>query len=291
MICQARLRDIKFKSIRARILSVEHLPRVLVEWELAPTGQKLDNLKFYIERGESPTEYTRLNATGITHDDLYEFVDYTASLFDLHKNYYYRIVAAEEDTNGVALQTFTSAEASLDGDLDLTGLYIIEEHLFQYQEVDGIPCLIYKKRHEGATCTECWDSVLKRVTKSNCKTCFGTGRVEGYYPPIDGWFQFGVQTLDANVQQQGTVQPNVTAAEFTNYPEIRPGDIIFEIKNHLFWRVARVSAPEKNRVIMLQHVDLSAINRSDIEYRLYMPQDRIKALLNKLNIRIATPEF
>lgn len=291
MKCQARLRNIRFKKIRARILSVEHISRVLVSWEIEPTSQKLDSLRFFIERGESPSEFIRLNGDGIPADGLYEFVDYTASLFDLQKNYYYRVVAEELSSEGEVLQSFVSEEASLDGCLDLAGLYVVEENLFKLEEVSGVPVLFYKKRFEGVKCPECWDDVLKRTTKSNCKTCFGTGRLEGYYPPIEGWVDFSVQTQNAVIQQQGTTQPNKTRCEFTNYPELRPGDVVFEIQNHIFWKVSSITAPEKNRVIMLQNLDLTAVNRSDIEYNLEIPADVVQRLLAKLQERQSIPEF
>lgn len=292
MTCRGRLRNIGFKSVQARILSVEYIPRVLVTWELEPTSQNLKNLKFFIERGESPSEFTQLNGDGVAHDDLYEFIDYTASLYDAQKHYEYRIRAAEVDPNtGETLQEFVSQTADLDGTLDPVGLYVVEEHLFKYRHVDGIPALIYIKKHEGESCPECWDHVMKRVTKSNCKTCFGTGFIEGYYPPIDGWMNFGPQTQVANIGTPGLSQPNKTQVDFTDWPTLRPGDVIFEIQNHLFWRVTQIVSPEKNRVPLLQQVQVSAINRSDIEYKLFIPRDRIDNLLAQLEARKAEVEF
>lgn len=292
MTCKGRLRNIRFKSVRARILSVEYIPRVLVSWEMEPTSQNLKNLRFFVDRGESPSDLRQLNAEGVHYDDRYEFIDYTASLYDAQKHYGYRVRAVEMDlSTGEALQEFSSEMVGTEGTLDPVGMYVVEEHLFKYRYVDGVPVLFYIKKNEGERCPECWDSVMKRVTKSSCKTCFGTGYLEGYYPPIDGWLNFGPQTQNAAVGTQGVTQPNKTQIDFTDWPNLRPGDVIFEIQNHLFWRVSSVVSPEKNRVPLLQQVQVNAINRSDIEYKLLMPKDRIETLLAELEARKLEPEF
>lgn len=291
MSCRARLRNIEIESVSVRILSIEHISRVLVAWQLAPTSQRLDNLVFTIERSEDGYDWSAVQ-TGIPHDGLYELVDYTANLYDLNKVYYYRVVASELDpTSGETLQTFTGPVADTNGDLDLTSLYVVEEHLYAHRYVYGVPTLIYKKRMDGDRCPDCWDEVLKKVTKSNCKTCFGTGRIEGYYPPIEAWMKIEAAPKQEAVAEQGAVQVKRTMAEFTNYPELRPRDLIFEPQHHFFWLVNTVQGPEKNRSIILQQAQLMAVNRSDVEYKLDIPQDRVDALLADLRARNEEVEF
>lgn len=291
MSCRARLRNIQIESTEVRILSIEHISRVLLTWALTETRQNLSNLRFTIERSEDGYEWSAIQAN-IPSNSLYEFVDYTVNLFDLNKIYYYRVVASEVDPEtGDALQTFTGPVADTNGDLDLTALYVIEEHLFEHRYVDGVPTLIYKKMFDGSRCPECWDEVLKKVTKSNCTTCFGTGRIDGYYPPIDAWMKIEPSPKQEAVAEQGVVQVKRSIAQFTNYPELRPGDLIFEPQHHYFWRVASVQGPEKNRSIMLQQLQLTAVNRSDVEYRVTIPQDRVETLLQQLAERNREGDF
>jgi hypothetical protein len=173
----------------------------------------------------------------------------------------------------------------------LTALYIIEEHIYKHQYVTGVPCFIYKKKHDGSYCPECWDEVLKRVTKSNCKTCYGSGRIDGYYLPAEGWVEFGPRNEVAQVGMQGVIQPDKTSAEFTDYPVVRIGDLIREIRPNYIWRVTAIIQPEKSRTNLLQQFQLSAVNRSDIEYKLAYPEDHAKVLLDEFETRLRTPEF
>ena len=92
MTCNVGVQDLKFSSVSVMILSIEHTSRVLVRWELVPTSQDLSNVFFFIDRSESSNEWQRLNASGIPANHLREFVDYTANLIDLNKNYHYRVI-------------------------------------------------------------------------------------------------------------------------------------------------------------------------------------------------------
>ena len=272
------------------VLSIEHTSRVLVRWLLEPTAQNLKNLRFFVDRGESPSEFQQLNAEGISAYDMYEYVDYTANLFDLNRMYFYRIRAVEI-IDGNPVQTFTSHDTTWDGDLDNTGLFIIEENYFEHRWIDGVPVMVFKKRHDGTYCSECWDSVLKRVTSSSCTTCYGTGRLDGYYPPIEAWMKFEPDPKVETVAESGLRQSSQTSAMFTNYPLITPDDVVVELKPNRFWKVENVTYPEKTRTIVLQTLKLNAVNTSDIEYKMAVPEDRRRLLVSQMEERDVQMEF
>ncbi len=286
----AILRRIEFEEVSVTVLSIEYIPRVRIGWRLSKSAQNLSRLRFFIDRGESPSELHQLNAKPLTIGDLPEYIDFTTSLFDLNKIYYYRVRAVEYEGD-TPVQTFKSHETTWDGDLDLVGIYVVEEHLFKFRYVSGAPALIYKKRHDGAYCSECWDTVLKRVTKSNCLTCYGTGRVSGFYPPIEAWMDFEPDPKVEQVTDWGKRQPNQTDIMFTNHPLLNTDDLILELKPNRFWKISNVRGPEKNRTVMLQFARLDAVNPSDIEQRLDVPQDRKLALLADAEEREKEREF
>jgi len=286
----ARLKRIRFKSVVVIVLSIEHISRILVKWELEPTAQDLRDLKFFIDRGESPNAMAQLNAEPIPASALYEFVDYTANLIDLQKVYYYRVRAVEY-RGETPVQTIISAATTPDGDLDFVGLYIVEEHLFAHRWVHGVPAMVFKKRRDGVYCRECWDEVLKRVTKSSCTTCYGTGREGGYYPPIEVWMSFEPDPKVEQVVDWGRRQSTQTDVQFTNYPYLTPDDIIVELKPNRVWKVSNVRGPEKNRTIMLQYLRLDAVNPSDVEQKISVPEDRRVAMVLEAEQRELEREF
>lgn len=300
----ANLTGIKFESQTAQILSISHISRVLLRWRLAPTTQNLAGTKFLVERGESPSEMAQIN-TGDVGDVVsnpindhrgrrvnteYEFLDYTPKLIDLQKKYYYRVSLVRYQSD-IEVQRFSSDIFSWEGALDFVGLYIVEEHLFLYRWVSGVPCFIYKKKHDGDRCTVCWDDILQRVTKSNCTVCFGTGRLGGYYPPIPAWANIEPLPNLAQVAQQGLIQPSKTDFQFTDYPSLRPDDLILEVKTNVWWKVVNVRSPEKNRDTMLQVAGLDAVNRADIEYQLIVDENERKKMIADLEARKLIREF
>lgn len=289
-----KLQKISFKNFRAQIMSIEYIPRILVTWDLNPTMQNLKDLFFFIDRGESPEDLKQLNAVGIPANTLYEFMDLTSHIKDLSKVYYYRIRAAElanlgpnAPINAVRpiLQTFSTPTFTWDGDLDLEGLYVVEEHLFAHRYVYGVPILVYKKMREGDRCTECWDEVLKRVTKSNCKTCHGTGRLGGYYDPIPAWMDFNPSPKTTQIADWGPKQSRQSDTQFTNYPILTEGDIVYECKPGKLHRVSNIRFTEKSRVIMLQVARVDEVNRSDIEYSIEIPHDIVDEMVHQLEER------
>lgn len=284
------LRRIQFESIAVTILSTGQIPRILIKWRLEATSQNLSNLKFFVDRGESPTEMHQLNASPIAAKGLDEYVDRTANVTDLDKIYYFHVRAVEFQ-GATPVQTFTSPSTTWDGDLDLVGLYIVEEHLFAHRWVYGVPVMIYKKRRDGVYCPECWDDVLQRVAKSNCRTCYGTGRLDGFYAPIEAWMSLEPDPKMEQVVDWGKRQQGQTDIQFTNYPLLSVDDIIVELKPNKFWKVSIVRAPEKNRTVILQLCRLDAVNPSDVEYKIPVPDDRRRILLEESDQREKEREF
>lgn len=283
------LRNLHFMSTDATVLSIEHVSRVLIRWQLKPTTQDLTNLVFYVDRGESPMSLTQISVE-LPSSDQYEFVDYTAKLKNLEKLYYYRVRAVEL-VNDIALNTFTSDIFTWKGRPDLVALYIVEEHLFAYRHVYGTPALIFKKYKEGTYCPVCFDPVLKRITKSNCITCYGTSYLNGYYKPMEAWIDFDPDPKVAQIADWGERQIGQTDIKFTNYPILSLGDVIVELKGDRHWRVERQAPTEKNRNTLLQFCRLDEINRSDIEYKLHIPDHLRIKLLDELARRNEIPEF
>jgi hypothetical protein len=218
-------------------------------------------------------------------------MDYTAYLKDANKGYYYQIRAAEIDPcTKQTVQTFKSDLIELEDKPDLVTTYIIEEHLFAHRYVYGLPVLIYTKRTEGDRC-ECWDAVLKRVTKSNCTRCKGVGFIAGYYPPIPAWMDFSPSPEQVTIADFGERQIQQTDIQFTDYPNLQIGDIILQLKPYTHWRIENVRSTIKNATTILQIARVSGVNKSDIEYSLDTPDGTIDEMLKELREREGTPEF
>lgn len=284
------LRDLEFEDVSCHIASVKPTPSILVRWKLKKTTQNLKNLYYFIYRGESPSDMKRVNSVPIPANTYPEYVDTTVKLMMLQKNYYYRI-DAEEIIDGVTVKTFSSKTFTWQGALDIVGMYIIDEHLFLFRHVCGVPVFIFKKMNEGPRCTECWDTVLKRVTKSNCRTCLGTGFIDGYYPSIPAWMDLNPDPTIAQITEFGVKEPSQTDCLFIHFPLLQSGDIILELEALRFWRVVNERSSEKNRNTLLQVARFDEVNKSDIEQLLEVDQTLRYDMLKQFEERQKKPEF
>lgn len=290
-----RLKNLTFQSISARVLSIDRCSRVLIEWQLKNTSQDLSNLKFFVYRGEGPDTLKPITTGLKGTKDKRQFIDETPRMLNLEKNYYYQVRAVEFSTDGgTELQSFISDTFTWHGSLDAIALYIVDEHLFEFEHVNGSPIAILQKMKEGEKCTSCYDKVLKRPSKSGCKECHGTGfTAGGYYEPFFGWAKFEPDPKLVQIADFGEKEIRQTDISFTNSPELSNGDIIVELKPNRFWRVGPVRRTQKNRMILLQIARLDEVNRSDIEYDLVrdIPDDIREDMVKQFEERGEQPEF
>jgi len=290
------MNTIKFKSYRAIPLS-KTPAKVLIKWEIEAGTTDLQDYEFYVERGQAEDNkpgvqnvdiFRRpvtpeiavtttnnmhvLHRDGISALDFSWYLDFSDALKNLNATPFYRIrcrkISTQED---IVTPSFTWA-----GELDLVGLYVIDEHNFMLSDVTGVPCLVYNRRRGGVPCPRCYDPIQKKRTSSSCSTCYGTNWVGGFHKPIDTFIDFTPNPKASVIQQWGETQPNETNALASNFPSLSPGDIIRELREDRLWRVVQVAETEKRRVPMLQFTRITEIKPGDIEYKI--PVDELLSI-------------
>lgn len=276
----------KFKDINVTVYSIKP-PLIVVGWTFEDSVIPMSRYQVQVLRGESPQQMEPI--TGWFPGELYtEFEDRTPKLKDLHRHYFYQVQAKNKQT-GITTQSKIN---TWEGDLDLVGLYVVEEHTFKFRHVSGIPVYIFKKNTEGnAKCPNCWDDIAKRVTRSNCTVCHGTGNYQGYYNPTYTWADPNPDADIIQITQWGRTQPSQTDMFFINYPRLTVGDLVFEILTEKRWKVSAVRDTEKRRTKMLQIVRLDLLTREEVEYTIEIPSSLKARALQELNTTKKIPEF
>lgn len=280
---QTQVSNNVFKDINVEVYRVGPPSLVVLSWDWVASTIPRNRYTLDIYRGESPEEMVKI-ASDLEAATTKRFEDYSAKLRDKHRTYYYQI----EITDCKKGKKVKSDVTTWEGKLDLVGIYIVEEHDFLFRYIAGTPILIYKKVTDGKSrCSSCWDEVAKRVTKSNCTTCHGTGwqgdGVGGYYDPYYVWADLSPDPEMTQIVQWGKIQPTQTDVFMTNYPRMSVGDMVIEIGTNKRWKVANVRDTEKRRTKMLQIVRLDALERSDVEYKIEIPQCYIDKATKELN--------
>jgi len=278
---------IKFRKVQAIPLS--KVPaKVLIRWETdVRSAAELVDYEFLVLRQtngqdnvpnfqdvdidgklKTPTPETipalNLQAISTWIDGLDQpwFMDYSDVLKNLTHQSTYRVKCRHKKT----LEETISEQFAHEGNLDLVGLYIVDEHNFLLKDVTGVPSLIYQRRRGGIMCPKCYDPIQKKRTMSHCTSCYGTNWVGGFFNPIQSYVDFNPNPKNITISQWGEVQENETQALMSNFPSVVPGDIVRELPENRLWRVVLVTVTEKRRVQMLQFVRLSEIKPADVEY-------------------------
>lgn len=302
---------IKFKKVEVIPLS-KLPPKVLIRWQTDASGSELKGYEFCVmkmlhgqdsqpnfqdididRKLKTPIAPTLDNknlipcSTWIDGLDFPWFVDYSDTLKSLAGPNFYKLACRNKDTQ----ETFYSEEFSAEGDIDLVGLYICDEVNFLLKDVTGVPCLVYQRRRGGVQCTACFDTIQKKRLTSSCRICYGTNWVGGFFNPIDTYIDFNPNPKNASIQQMGEIISNETTALMANFPNVQPGDIIWEMRDVRMWRVVQVNPTEKRRCQMLQMAQLTEVKAGDIEYRLHGDERFIIQKLDELNQIKAKREF
>ena len=101
----------------------------------------------------------------------------------------------------------------------------------------GVPATYYRKKTTGAPCPVCWDDMLERETKGNCEACYGTGLDGGYYLGVDTYISFQLDQRTLKRTGMIDLKENLVAAWLTNYPKIKPGDVLKREDNKNIYEV------------------------------------------------------
>lgn len=277
---------ITFKSINVYPLS--KLPaKVLVKWEMfIDKTVQLQDYEFLVERDIEAQDgrpgFQHVDIDGKPLEDKFAakdprnltpisrwidgldfrwFVDYTPHLKNLTNYSYYRVRCRNKKTQEVV----DSDVVTWQGELDLVGLYVVDEHNFLLEDAIGVPSLVYQRRHDGVLCS-CFDRIQQKRLVSNCKKCYGTNWLKGFYDPIDCFVDFSPNPKVSVIEQWGEVQPNETNMLLSNFPTVASGDLVREIETNRLWRVTMSTVTEKRRALMLQFARAAEVKPGDIEY-------------------------
>lgn len=245
------------------------LDELAIFWqvEIDPEENILD-FEMFVLRSESPEGEFEVVSPGLF--DTFSFVDLDVCTRSKWRKFYYKIKAVFTPSGA---ETFSDVKNSfIPTEINLIGLEIARRNReVLLAEFVGVPCTLFVKRTFGPRCPDCWDFLKKQVRRSNCESCFRVGRANGYYTPIfPVLFQLNPHGQSIDHSNLGELEPAQTNAWTSNFPLLKPGDVIVEPGNRR-WRISAVSTTEQFRVPVRQMVNIYYIDPSDIEYNLEVP--------------------
>lgn len=231
---------------------------IKLEWSMN-WEHKTPTPEIAIERSESPEgPFETIDGP----EQREQYVDEPVPLSKKWRTYYYRLVITIDGQ----FEAFEGPER-IRTDPDPIALEIIrrnelllEEYISPDDPVTNGKCFIYPKTTEGERCPECWDEIKGRRSKNECDRCDGTGFLKGYLDPIDIYLSFSAPKKGSQPTQMGRREQNDNVAWTSNYPIIKPQDIIIEPYHNRRWRVNNVNPSQKGRYILRQTLSIAEID-------------------------------
>jgi len=239
-----------------------------IQWSWDPQGVDPLTVELEILRSESPSgPFDILDV--VDPVSTFSYFDYYSPRRPFGLTVYYKLRAVAK-MSGAPLgesSPFSGKEA-----MSLDALWIIEqqrivlEGVNGHRPIKGIPggVTVYKLRNFGVRCKVCVDPVTGRINISNCQTCHGTGKLDGYYSPVNVGMNISQYDTSLVLTNTNKAEDSETAAYMNNYPLIYPGDLLVE-PSEVHWRVSRVQVRERYRATVRQVLFINQINPDEIE--------------------------
>lgn len=258
--------------------------RILVCWELVTQHNGVEDITFTVERSQSPQfsedEYDVISGDVVGQGGQlsYEFVDITADLLNWWRKYFYRIRATSPAGTTVSeIRTWETEPRPHE-------LEIIRRNDFILHYLQGTPSFAFVERTIGSARCVCYDMTTGRSRGSDCTLCLGTGRQRPYFDPIPFFVDYNPDEKAANTSTFGEMQPKEKDCWFSAYPQMKPGDLIYEVMPATLWRIVFIKTTQPQGSTIQQLCRIAAIGRDEVEYsRLVqqIPDDELQSIVQE----------
>lgn len=194
--------------------------------------------------------------------------------YDFNQDSYYKVLAIKKDLTTQFFSSIVFVGMYFDGVQD--SIRYVEQILYTYYH--GEPCKLIKRKSFGTRCSKCWSEERQQRILSHCDVCHSTGYIAGFYKPISVQISFDSDPKKSDLQKEFENTFDTKRARMSNYPLVRPKDIIVDSddnKRYVITHVETTKLPmlstyeyklSKQNYIISQLLILEELVSSDDEY-------------------------
>jgi hypothetical protein len=203
--------------------------------------------------------------------------------FNFNNKYYYCVVAYHKTIPSLATKSKPVYQGQFSDGVHIQ-IKFAEDTL--YTMYYGEPCLIVKRKPFGEPCPNCWSEARQQRTKSNCSVCQNTGKVYGYYQPIEMQVSFDSDPVKSDVQKDYENVIDTKRGRISNYPMVKPRDLIINLDDNKRYTITHIETTKlplratfdkteidgkevtlsKQNYVVSQMLTMQEINADDQEY-------------------------
>jgi len=259
-------------------ISISSLSResLTITWAIKDTTEDLDNYLLSIHRSQAQSGPYQKVTKDFIASTAYQFVDTGVNLFSKNREYYYRIKALNKLTGESLFYGSTPSEDVLKGENpkgayleappDLEALEAIRRNDLVLREYTGRKVLFLKRKDTGTRCTNCWDPIKRRRTRSDCLSCYDTGVIGGYFSAQETFCSKSPESKTNGLTSIFEVQPGDVLLTFSSFPRLFPKDLV--IADNKRYRVIGVQRAEKLWSVTHQTAQVRELSKDQIEYKI-----------------------
>jgi hypothetical protein len=231
-------------------------------WEF--TGRVRDTFlyEWKVQRSESPEGPWEDITTWF--QEVYHFRDNIVPILSKVRSLYYQVVVREV---GNTPNTRTFGPNTNMAQPDLISMELIRQVRMELRHGSGRLVYILPRRTLGPNCLSCYDVESGVPIMSGCTDCYGTTKAGGYLSPIRAEADIAEISQDRKQTDTDVITQSNTMARMSNYPPVRPGDLLIDSENRRF-RVEKVTPGEHRRVPYEQDLMLHELPKVDVEYEI-----------------------
>lgn len=264
-------RDFCFERVDAGIFPDG---KFFVQWWVSPTFPFTTMPVFYVDIATAVDNWQRLDQVPVINNCV--FVGDQLARCGSVDSTYVRVAALDGSTEYLSQPSKFLGELSRH-DYTIARDILRKEYL-RLKKYSGCEGLLFKRKQSGVKCPECtdWD-VTSSPGKSQCKTCYGTGYVGGYYDGFPFWMDIGNDNSNRDINQPfGTTDMQVRTGRCVAYPTIEPYDMWQQAGTNKRFIIRKTQATASLKTMVLVYtVELNAIPYSGIEYSVPEHQDTV----------------
>jgi hypothetical protein len=203
--------------------------------------------------------------------------DHSFPQYDFNKDRFYKILSIKKANQN---DKFFSKIVFIGNIHDGVSDSIRHAESVLYDFYVGEPCHVIKKKSSGTRCTRCWSESRQQRLYGQCDVCKGSGFISGYYQPIDVQISFDSDPVKSDVQRTFENVKDTVKARLSNYPTLRPKDIIINKDDYKRYVVSHVDTTKlpslsqskvklsRSNYIISQILILEELDPTDNEYNI-----------------------
>lgn len=132
----------------------------------------------------------------------------------------------------------------------------------------GVKSIVFRKKHFGKRCGNCWNFITEKVTKDHCKVCLGTSFEGGYFEGFETLLQYNPTTDQTTLDYKGKAESNVITAWTISAPKMDTFDLILRVSDMALFRIEQSQQTELQTQAVRQILTLNELSKDSIEFNL-----------------------